>query len=248
MSAQQKRPRTDPSFSEGTLDSLTDLNTSDLLAWIREDPSPTVAPSGQDFLPFREDSQGTASPVDELKLSSAPAPSDNLLAGIFDADTCLPLDSAALPPGNAAMGPGSLAPAGAPGQASSAAAAHLPRCSQHEIDILAASLPQSYNLATSPADRDLHARLLKQLRSPGSSSTVVTSWESTKDAVGSPILKLHAVFRDRCVPPPTLPHAPPPSPWPRPPAAAFGDRPQHARREKRGEIMATMPFVCTRPD
>ena len=66
-----------------------------------------------------------------------------------------------------------------------------------ELETLVSSLPPSYALTTKVDERELHVRLLRQLRADGPAATVLTSWVPTKDAGGRPLLRLHTVFRDR---------------------------------------------------
>ena len=83
-----------------------------------------------------------------------------------------------------------------------------------EVEALMASLPQHYSITTTKADRELHARLVKCLRGEGASSAALTSWVPYQDASGARMVKLHAIFRDRCGSSPT-----PTSPSPRIPAS-----------------------------
>ena len=71
-----------------------------------------------------------------------------------------------------------------------------------ELHALVSSLPSSYLLTTSTEERVLHLGLLKQLRIEGPDAMALTSWirckDHAKDSSGNPIIRLHAVFRDRC--------------------------------------------------
>ena len=60
---------------------------------------------------------------------------------------------------------------------------------------MVSSLPKAYRLSTTRNEQQLHARLLRKLRSKA--VPVLTSWVRTTTADGERLLQLHLVFRDR---------------------------------------------------
>lgn len=152
--------------------------------------------------------------------------------GSAAATTAAPVGVDGIPDGGlAGMNAGIAAPAAAPtpGQlleaqsARVAGSAHGPIVSMgrppaaattQELDVWVHSLPQSYALTTTTAERELHVRMMKHLLGEGCSPPVMTSWVPMSKG-GQPIMRLHIVFKDQCAAPAAA--APQPVP-PRPPA------------------------------
>ena len=178
------------------LDELSHDDSSELLGWLEHSPGPDT---GDDHWPAMSPGSledGDGSPV--VPAAAAPSSADGF---------CVEPQTATVPPVEAT--PQQLLDAYAgqlvlakttamPGPIASMGRAPAP-VSSHELDIWIGSLPPSYALTTTAAERELHVRMMKQLLSEKLSPPVVTSWVPSKDKSGRPLLRLHIVFHDQCV-------------------------------------------------
>jgi hypothetical protein len=189
---------------EAELDSIDD--STDLLDWLapgageKENTSDWLGPLSPVPGPEGEaDGEGAA----DLPTSSIAAPAEDFSEGVLGEEAPPSLAGLSAPPPGPAAAP---AAAAQPSEAEASAplltsmgrgpAAATPQ----ELESLVVSLPPSYGLTTSNVERELHVRMLKQLRADGPQATV-TSWVPMQDAAGRPLVRLHAVFHDRCAVP-----------------------------------------------